>query len=186
MRTWGFWTALALLASWGAWAEEVTIEFPPPGTECPRTRVTFTTPVDMGVLGAESISGEPLRGGDVLAHLESDPVRLSLERRGFCNDLVGEVYVQLVSLIGSVRPEAFLRRGGAQEEYAPFPGVGEWVHLLTLPSGLRGWSGEFRFRYEASMADPPGDYGSGFGFAWTTQISPLPCWSSTGRSGRSW
>lgn len=159
MRTWGFWAALVLLAAWGAWAEQVTIEFPPPGTECPRTRVTFTTPLDMGVLGAESISGDLLGGGDVLVHLESDPMTLSLERRGFCDDLVGEMYVQLVSLIGPVRPEAFLWRGGEQGEYAPFPGVGEWVHILTLPPGLRDWSGEFQFRYEACMADPPGAYG---------------------------
>ncbi|MCD5408022.1 hypothetical protein LR090_02055 [Candidatus Bipolaricaulota bacterium] len=159
MRGWFFCAVLAVLATWGAWGEEVTLEFPPPGTECPRTRVTFTTPVDMGVLGAESISGELLGGGDVLVHLESEPMTIKLERRGFCDDLLGEVYVQLVSLIGPVRPEAFLWRGGAQEEYAPFPAVGEWVHLATLPSGLREWRGEFRFRYEATMADPPGAYG---------------------------
>jgi len=172
MRAWGFWAALAVLATWGAGAEEVTIEFPPPGTEFPRIRVTFTTPVDMGVLGTESISGELLGGGDVLVLLESDPMELSLERRGFCADLVGEMYVQLVSLIGPVRPEAFLWRGGAQQEYAPFPGVGEWVHILTLPSGLRDWSGEFLFRYEASMADPPGAYGVRLRFR--VDYPPLP------------
>ena len=148
--------ALFALAA-GAWGDEVTLEF---GPDCPRIRVTFSTPVCLGTVGAESLSGALLGAGDVVVYLESQPVEISVVREGECDPpLAAEISVQLLSLIGPVRPEAFSWKGGDQPDYVPFPAPGEWVHLASLAPEEERWAGTVSFRYAASMADPPGAYG---------------------------
>ena len=139
---------------------EVTLDFPPPGQDCPRTRVTFTTPVDLGTVGVESLSGELLGAADVVVLLESRPVEISVVREGDCDQPpAAEIYIQLLSLIGPVRPEAFSWKGGDQPDYAPFPRPGEWMHLAALSPEEGRWTGGLSFRYAASLTDPPGAYG---------------------------
>lgn len=139
--------------------EEVTLEFPPPGVECPRTLVTFTTPVDMGSLGANSLPDDLLGEEDPVVYLEASDTAITVDRQGFCSSLLsGDLYLQVVSLIGPVRPEAFSWRVG-DGEFRAFPGLGEWVHITTLPPGQESWTGRFSFRYAARITDPAGAYG---------------------------
>jgi len=152
---------LVFVVGFAGWGGTVTMDVLPPGQQCDNAiQITFTTPVDMGLIDADSITGDLLDADDVVVYLESCDAPMAIERGEACSaDLTAEIYIQMLSVIGSVRPEAFEWRGGDQTEFAPFPGMGIWVPVATVPADQDVWSTNLKFRYAASLADPPGVYG---------------------------
>jgi len=152
---------LVFVAGFAGWGERVTMDVLPPGQQCDDAiRITFTTPVDMGVIDANSITGDLLNADDVVVYLESCDVPVAIERGEACGaELTAEIYIQMLSVIGSVRPEAFEWRGGEQTEFVAFPGMGIWVPVGAVAADQNAWSTNFNFRYAAKLSDPPGIYG---------------------------
>lgn len=140
--------ALLVFASLGRGEEEVTLQFPPPGSE-PLTYVSFCPEHHLGEADAEVLAGEGWLAGPVTT--------LRVVRTSFlASAYSAQISVRLVSLSSS-RPEAVGWRMGG-DAWQVFPRLGEWVPLKSLPAGLAEWETEFQLGYHPSLADPPGLY----------------------------